>query len=73
MAEAGYLSKRCWRNGHPKAKSEPQGKPHASQEGNSKWIMNENVKCELKLLGKMGENLSDLGLDIELLDITQRT
>lgn len=42
-AEAGYLSKQCWHNGTSKAKSEPQGKPHASHEGNSKWIIDENV------------------------------
>lgn len=35
--------------------------------------MDINVKCKLTLLGKMGENLSDLGLDKELVDITQRT
>lgn len=40
--------------GHPKAKSEPQGKPHALHEGNSQWIMDVNVKCKLTLLGKNG-------------------
>lgn len=30
---------------------------------NPKWIVDVSIKCKTKLLGKMGENLSDLGLD----------